>query len=83
MFLATSNGADATFLSVTPKALPPPIMTHESRLFLTSETVLLLERLDERDVLLLSILGGDASIVDFLPGAALGLALLETIVVST
>lgn len=50
-------------------------MTKKSR-YLTRVTVLLLERLDESDVLLLGILRGDTLIDELLPCVSLGLALL-------
>lgn len=50
-------------------------MTKKSR-YLTRVTVLLLERLDESDVLLLGLLGGDTLIDELLPCISLGLALL-------
>lgn len=53
-----------------------PRMTNKMSCVLTSVTVLLLERLDESDVLLLGVGGRDTLVDQLLPCVSLGLALL-------
>ena len=51
-------------------------MTKRGSFVLTGVTVLLLERLDESDVLLLGVRRRDTLVNQLLPGVSLGLALL-------